>query len=81
MNNQILSDDYNRRSISTPNYDKYDIDFTYDSNTEARGACAATLHGAMFVFGGSIQSRQVISKILKTFIMKLLSWVKFKAVG
>ena len=81
MNYQILSDDYNRRSISTPKYDKYDIEFTYDSNTEARGACAATLHGAMFVFGGDIQSRQVMSKIWKKIIMKLLSWAKFKAVG
>ena len=72
MNNQILSDDYNRRSISTPNYDKYDIDFTYDSNTEAYGACAATLHGAMFVFGGSSQSRQVnfpiFLNVIKTFV-------------
>jgi len=36
-----------------------DINFTYETNTEVEGSCAASLNDEMWVFGGTSQTRQV----------------------
>ena len=36
-----------------------DINFNYDTDTEVRGSCAASLNGKMFVLGGWNQKQQV----------------------
>ena len=37
----------------------YDINFTYEDNTEVRGSCAASLHDEMWVLGSYSKKRQV----------------------
>ena len=37
----------------------YDINFTYEDNTEIRGSCAASLHDEMWVLGSHSKKRQV----------------------
>ena len=40
-----------------------DINFTYEANTEVHYSCAASLNDKMWVFGGSIEKRQVNLKL------------------
>ena len=41
-----------------------DLNFTYDSNTEVDGSCAASLNDEMWVIVGYYKQRQVLVKTL-----------------